>query len=223
MIISNEKIIWEGEMLMAESIKSQKILDALQQLLEEKSIRHISVSEIAEKAGIGKGSIYYYYPSKDAIVDAIVDALIRRSYEQPLLTAKSLSSRTDISSFTRMAMLFQACRNSSVVFIRQKHRSETSAQDLALLHQKYLNYLVSELKPVLTEIISQGIACGEIHFDYPAALSEIALIVLTVKLDNSLVPSTPEEIEDTLKGLISLLEKGTGVPAGTLDYLSLIH
>ena len=219
MIISSEKIIWEGEMLMAESIKSHKILDALQQLLEEKSIRHISVSEIAEKAGIGKGSIYYYYPSKDAIVDA----LIRRSYEQPLLTAKSLSSRTDISSFTRMAMLFQACRNSSVVFIRQKHRSETSAQDLALLHQKYLNYLVSELKPVLTEIISQGIACGEIHFDYPAALSEIALIVLAVKLDNSLVPSTPEEIEDTLKGLISLLEKGTGVPAGTLDYLSLIH
>lgn len=219
MIISSEKIIWEGEMLMAESIKSQKILDALQQLLEEKSIRHISVSEIAEKAGIGKGSIYYYYPSKDAIVDA----LIRRSYEQPLLTAKSLSSRTDISSFTRMAMLFQACRNSSAVFIRQKHRSETSAQDLALLHQKYLNYLVSELKPVLTEIISQGIACGEIHFDYPAALSEIALIVLAVKLDNSLVPSTPEEIEDTLKGLISLLEKGTGVPAGTLDYLSLIH
>ena len=218
MIISSEKIIWEGEMLMAESIKSQKILDALQQLLEEKSIRHISVSEIAEKAGIGKGSIYYYYPSKDAIVDA----LIRRSYEQPLLTAKSLSSRTDISSFTRMAMLFQACRNSSVVFIRQKHRSETSAQDLALLHQKYLNYLVSELKPVLTEIISQGIACGEIHFDYPAALSEIALIVLAVKLDNSLVPSTPEEIEDTLKGLISLLEKGTGVPAGTLDYLSMI-
>ena len=219
MIISSEKIIWEGEMLMAESIKSQKILDALQQLLEEKSIRHISVSEIAEKAGIGKGSIYYYYPSKDAIVDA----LIRRSYEQPLLTAKSLSSRTDISSFTRMAMLFQACRNSSVVFIRQKHRSETSAQDLALLHQKYLNYLVSELKPVLTEIISQGIACGEIHFDYPAALSEIALIVLAVKLDNSLVPSTPEEIEDTLKGLISLLEKGTGVPAGTFDYLSLNH
>ena len=219
MIISSEKIIWEGEMLMAESIKSQKILDALQQLLEEKSIRHISVSEIAEKAGIGKGSIYYYYPSKDAIVDA----LIRRSYEQPLQTAKSLSSRTDISSFTRMAMLFQACRNSSVVFIRQKHRSETIAQDLALLHQKYLNYLVSELKPVLTEIISQGIACGEIHFDYPAALSEIALIVLAVKLDNSLVPSAPEEIEDTLKGLISLLEKGTGVPAGTLDYLSLIH
>ena len=43
-----------------------------------------------------------------------------------------------------------------------------------------------------------------------------------IKLDNSLIPSSPEETEDTLKGLISLLEKGTGVPTGTLDYLSFI-
>ena len=62
------------------------------------------------------------------------------------------------------------------------------------------------LKPALTEIISQGIACGEIHFDYPAALAEIVLIVLAVKLDNSLVPTTPEETKETLKGLIALIE-----------------
>lgn len=202
---------------MPDAKKSEKILDALQQLLEEKSIQCISVSEIASKAGIGKGSIYYYYPSKDAIVDA----LIKRSYEQPLQTAKTLAEQTSVSSFTRMAMLFQACRNSSTAFLKQKHDS-SSVQDLAFLHQKYLNYVISELKPVLTDIIFQGIACGEIHFDYPAALSEIALIVIAVKLDNSLVPSTSEEIEDTLKGLISLLERGTDVPAGTLEYLSLI-
>lgn len=196
--------------------KSEKILDALQQLLEEKTIQHISVSEIASKAGIGKGSIYYYFPSKEAIVDA----LIQRSYEQPLQTAKSLSSQTSVSSFTRMAMLFQACRSSSAAFLKQNHGAATSAKDLAFLHQKYLNYLISELKPALTEIISQGISCGEIQFEHPAALAEIALIVLAVKLDNSLAPSTPEETAETLKGLISLLEKGTGVPSGTLEYLS---
>ena len=204
---------------MPDSNKSEKILDALQELLEEKNIQHISVSQIASKAGIGKGSIYYYFPSKDAIVDA----LIKRSYEQPLQTAKTLSSQTNISSFTRMAMLFQACRNSSAAFLKQNNDPSASAQDLAFLHQKYFNYLISELKPALTDIISQGIDCGEIQFDRPAALAEIALIVIAIKLDNSLVPSTPEETKDTLKGLISLLEKGTGVPAGTLEYLSLIN
>lgn len=202
---------------MPDKQKSEKILDALQQLLEEKSIQHISVSEIAAKAGIGKGSIYYYFPSKDAIVDA----LIERSYEMPLDTAKNLSTQTGVSSLTRMAMMFQACRNSSAAFLKQDHASTASVQDLAFLHQKYLNYLISELKPALTDIISQGIACGEICFDHPAALAEIALIVLAVKLDNSLVPSTAEETEETLRGLISLLEKGTGVPPGALEYLSI--
>lgn len=200
--------------------KYEKILDALQQLLEEKNIQHISVSEIAAKAGIGKGSIYYYFPSKDAIVDA----LIKRSYEQPLQTAKSLAEQTDVSTYSRMAMLFQACRNSSTAFLKQNNHSSPSqsVQDLAFLHQKYLKYLIAELKPALTSIIEQGIARGEIHFDRPAALAEIALIVLAVKLDNTLVPSTPEEIEEILKGLISLLEAGTGLPAGTLGYLTLI-
>lgn len=202
---------------MPDGKKFEKILDALQQLLEEKSIQHISVSEIASKAGIGKGSIYYYFPSKDAIVDA----LIKRSYEQPIQTAKSLAEQTGVSSYTRMAMLFQACRNSSSAFLKQNHTSPKSVQDLAFLHQKHLNHLISELKPVLTDIISQGIACDEIHFDYPAALAEIVLIVIAVKLDNSFLPSSPEETEDTLKGLISLLEKGTELPSGTLEYLTL--
>jgi len=61
---------------MPDTKKSEKkynlILDALQQLLEEKKIQNISVSEIAQKAGIGKGSIYYYFPSKEAILDALI-------------------------------------------------------------------------------------------------------------------------------------------------------
>lgn len=208
---------------MPDTKKTEKkynlILDSLQRLLEEKQIQNISVSEIAQKAGIGKGSIYYYFPSKDAILDA----LIERSYEQPLLTAKNLATQTEISPFTRMAMLFQACQNSSTAFIKQNDSSpdNASAQDLAFLHQKYLTHVVSELKPALTEIIKQGIESKEIHFDYPAALAEIALIVIAVKLDNSLLPSSPAEMEDTLQGLISLLEKGTEVAPGTLSYLSI--
>ena len=48
---------------MKDCTKYNKILDALQELLESKDIHSISVSEIAQKAGIGKGSIYYYFPS----------------------------------------------------------------------------------------------------------------------------------------------------------------
>ena len=199
--------------------KYEQILDALQNLMESRSIQSISVSEIAQTAGMGKGSIYYYFPSKDAILDA----LIERNYEKPLETAKTLAGQTEISPFTRMAMIFQTCRSSSSEFLRQEEKepvSLTGAQEHAFIHQKYMAHLISELKPVLAEIIRQGIDSGEIHFPDPAALAEIVLIVLTVKLDNTLVPSSRDGIEGTMRALVSLLEKGTENPAGSLNFLT---
>lgn len=204
---------------MPNHIKYNKILDALQKLLENKDMQTITVSEIAKTAGIGKGSIYYYFSSKDAILEA----LIERNYEQPLQTAKTLAKQTSISPFTRMAMIFQACKNSSSEFLRQRTTSAPSSiQERSFIHHKYLNHMISELKPALTEIIQQGIDMGEIHFDYPSALAEIVLIVLAVKFDNTLIPSTPEQIEETILGLISLLEKGTDNPVGSLNFLTSI-
>lgn len=203
---------------MADTKKYDQILDALQQLLIDRNLQNISVSDIAARAGIGKGSIYYYFPSKDAILDA----LIRRNYEAPLQTAKNLADQTDIPPFTRMAMLFQACRSSAAAFLKQGEEKTRaiSLQESAYLHQKYLNYLISELKPNLGKIISQGIEAGEIRFDYPEALAEIVLIVLGVKLNNTFLSTTPEDCEYTIRGLISLLEQGTGIPEGTLNYLN---
>lgn len=203
--------------IMPNQLKYNQILDALQTLLENKNIQTISVSEIAQTAGIGKGSIYYYFPSKEAILEA----LITRSYEKPLETAKNLAKQTNISPFIRMAMIFQACRNSSSEFLRHgSPASAISSQEKAYLHQKYLSHMVLELKPALTAIITQGIETGEIHFDYPSALAEIVLIVLSIKLDNTLIPSTTEDIEETILGLISLLEKGTENPPGSLNFLT---
>ena len=195
--------------------KYERILDALQELLENHKLQSISVSEIAETAGIGKGSIYYYFPSKDAILEALVE----RSYEKPLQTAKALAGRTEISPFIRMAMIFEACRNSSSEFIKSENNKNSGTQEKSFLHQKYINHIITELKPVLAEIIRQGIKAGQICFSDPDALAEIVLIVLTVKMDNTLVPSSKEEIENTISSLISLLEKGTDNPPGSLNFL----
>ena len=195
--------------------KYERILDALQELLENHKLQSISVSEIAETAGIGKGSIYYYFPSKDAILEALVE----RSYEKPLQTAKALAGRTEISPFIRMAMIFEACRNSSSEFIKSENNKNSGTQEKSFLHQKYINHIITELKPVLAEIIRQGIKTGQICFSDPDALAEIVLIVLTVKMDNTLIPSSKEDIENTISALVSLLEKGTDNPPGSLNFL----
>lgn len=201
---------------MPNSTRYDSILNALQKLLESKDIKAITVSEIAQTAGMGKGSIYYYFSSKEAILEA----LIERTYEKPLEVATTLADQKDISPFTRMAMIFQACRNSSSEFLKQKDSSSAGAQEGAYIHQRFLNHLISGLKPTLAQIIRQAIAQGQITFAYPAALAEIVLIVLTVKLDNTIVPSVQSDIEETIRGLVALLEKGTENPVGSLNFLT---
>ena len=139
-------------MYMPNPVKYHKILDALQTLLENQELQNISVSEIAHTAGIGKGSIYYYFPSKDAILQALVE----RNYEKPLQTAKALAYQTEISPFTRMAMIFQACRNSSSEFLKSEDSTDSSTQAKIFLHQKYVNHIITELRPVLAEMIWQA-------------------------------------------------------------------
>ena len=69
---------------------------------------------------------------------------------------------------------------------------------------------------------SRGIEMGEINFEYPSALAEIVLIILAVKFDTAFLSTSADGSEETLKGLISLLEKGTGIPHGSLNYLALL-
>ena len=200
---------------MPNTEKYENILDALQKLLQSKDIKMITVSEIAQAAGIGKGSLYYYFPSKEAVLEA----LIARTYEKPMEIATTLADQKEISSFTRMAMIFQACRNASLEFSKQKDSSSAGIYEGAYIHQMFLNHVITGLKGTLAQIIRQGIQEGQITFEDPEALAEIVLIVLTVKLDNTIVPSTQEDVEKVMRALVSLLEKGTDNPMGSLKLL----
>ena len=198
------------------SSKQEKILDALQELLQNSDLQKISVNDIAEKAGIAKSSIYYYFSSKNEIIAA----LIERSYQKPLETAKQLAGQTQIPPFTRMAMISQACKNASVPLLAyESSHSIESVQELAYIHVKYLGYVISELKPALAEIINQAITAGDISFDYPEQLAEIMLIVLSMKIGNRIAPTTSEETEQTMRALVTLLEKGLETPPYAFHYL----
>lgn len=192
--------------------KKDLILDAFRSLLENQNIQKISVSSIAKQAGIGKGSIYYYFSSKDEILDA----LITRTYTDALALAKELVCRTDLSIYTRLAQITNACIAASSEFLKRSKATQGMISDTeriidsAYIHQQFMKHSIVDFKDIYTEIIQQEIDKGTIAFSSAAELAEIVLIVLTVKIDNSLSPSSEEDTAQTLQTLITLLERGTG-------------
>lgn len=192
--------------------KRDQILDALHDLLINDNIRHISVSDIAKQAGIGKGSIYYYFSSKDEILDA----LIKRTYADALALAKELVHQTDLSIFTRLSQITNACIAATRNFLRRSEivrdqlPSTERIYDSAYIHQQFMKYAIVDFKEIYTEIIQQEIDKGTIRVDSAAEIAEIVLIVLTVKIDNTLSPASEDEIAKTLQSMITLIERGTG-------------
>ena len=201
---------------MQEKTKRDMILDAIQELMNESSGNAISVSDIARKAGIGKGSIYYYFPSKNDIMEAVIE----RSYSVAIEKSKELASTANISAFKKMEIIFRACIEASSELKRQKECSSfMELQQSALTHQKFISFLIKNLKPILSDIILQGMEEGSLTCEYPQEIAEIVLIILTVKLDNHLSPASAEEIQNLLLAFSWMQAKSMEIAPENLEFL----
>ena len=195
--------------------KSDLILDSMQRLMQKKDTRSISVSEIAKEAGIGKGSIYYYFKSKEEIVDAVIE----RSYSDAIQKAKELVQDPALDAQTKMEIIFQTCRDSSVELSRQEAGSYMERQQSALLHQQYIYIMIRNLRPILADIIRQGNQEGTITCSSPEEVAEIVLIILTIKFDTYLSNGDAAQIQSTLDVFTYMLETSFHIEKGRLDYI----
>ncbi|MFI9011703.1 TetR/AcrR family transcriptional regulator [Actinosynnema sp. NPDC053489] len=79
----------------------QKLFDAALRLVGERGAASVTVDEIAAEAGVAKGTVYYNFASKDALVDALlrhgVDLLATRlrAAEEQEDTAAAMASLVD--------------------------------------------------------------------------------------------------------------------------------
>ena len=195
--------------------KSDLILDSMQKLMLKKDTRSISVSEIAREAGIGKGSIYYYFKSKEEIVDDVIE----RSYSDAIRQAQELVQAPGLDALTKMEIIFRTCRDSSIELSRQEAGSYMELQQSALLHQQYIYIMIRNLRPILADIIRQGNQEGTISCSSPDEVAEIVLIILTIKFDTYLSNSDLTQTQKTLDVFTYMLETSFQIEKGRLDYI----
>lgn len=73
----------------------QNILDAAGKLMTQKGVKDTSLADIAKEVGISKGTLYYYYSSKDDIIYDIADIHLKQITEELLSWIKKINSEAD--------------------------------------------------------------------------------------------------------------------------------
>src|SRR5580765_45568 len=67
--------------------KRQRILAAATAVFAERDFHRVHVSEVATRAGVGKGTLYLYFPTKDALHRGALEASLERVGEEMVRAA----------------------------------------------------------------------------------------------------------------------------------------
>lgn len=191
--------------------KRDLILDTMLELLTEKKGECCSVSDIAKKAGIAKGGMYYYFKSKEEVFDALVE----RTYQDIIYHCQKIASSNEGNALEKLKRLYTYYQSTVISsnLDNYLHIPQNSS-----IHQKSLAKILTSLSPVIAQIIEQGNEEKIFNCSHPLELSETILSVFCFLFDPGIFNWTPEQIERKLVVLVSLFENGLGAPKGSVDF-----
>lgn len=197
--------------------KKALIFDAMEALMSEMPYKDISVDMIAKKAGIGKGSIYYYFNSKDEILYYVIELSYRRAVHEFFY---DLSTAAEASALEKIKRLFQSVIKRDYSGNEKNMIPAISRHDDINIHHIMKCAAVQEISPVLEALMKEGIEEGSIKTDTPRESAEMIVAVLTFFLDEDVFPGDRKSMKNKLKILARVLETSLQTEKGSFDFLS---
>jgi AcrR family transcriptional regulator len=164
----------------------EAILDAADHLLARYGYRKMTIDDIAREAGIGKGTVYLHFASKEEVTLSHVDRIVERLKERLWAIARSdadVAIRLRLMLVTRVLFRFDSVQ----------HYTQNLNDLLAALRPKLLarraRYFEDEAR-VFLEVLDEGARAGVFNVN-DALSTAFALLHAT----NSLLPYSLSTIE----------------------------
>ncbi|WP_312339345.1 TetR/AcrR family transcriptional regulator [Anaerospora hongkongensis] len=193
-------------------IRITEILDTAEQLFSDKGYRGTTISDIAKTMGTAQGMLYYYFKSKEDILEA----LINRHAASILSEAKDIAYSETIAPPRKIELM---------VYTGLRGVQYKDGLFLDLLHdeqQLHIKYRISRhcnlsLTPWLLNVIAEGIEKDYFHVPHPQTALDFILLML-----DFLIVSLPEKMPAELLALRlkmagTLIEKTLGAQEGTIQ------
>jgi AcrR family transcriptional regulator len=165
-------------------------LDAAEALVAERGLLAVTMSQIAERAGIGRATLYKYFPD----VDAVLVAWHERQVAAHLETLMAIGGR-EAPAIERLEAVLEAY----ALLSHGRHGNELAA----LLHRTdHVARAHARLAGFIEELVREAAASGDVRSDVPAA--ELASYCLHALAGSSRLRSKPAVgrlVKVTLAGL----------------------
>jgi AcrR family transcriptional regulator len=137
----------------------QAILDAVGQLVEQQGLLAVTMSEVAERAGIGRATLYKYYPDVQTLLAAWHQQHVR-SHLQALTALRDQGGSPE----HRLREVLEAYAR-----ICQRAGRRGDSQLGALLHQgPEIGHVQHQLQELFRDLITEAAEAGAVRHDIAA-------------------------------------------------------
>ena len=192
--------------------KKDQILDTSLQLFMKKGFDATSISDILSQLDIARGTLYYHFESKEAIMDAIIERLLNQVLEkiEKLMTNDSLSQTEKFMGFFTSINLTQLTGDEEIVDYFNQPQN-------ALFHEKSNRLLIKKLSSVLAQIISEGMESGLFDTPFPAETAELILVGITGFVDSKDSPVEEDSMNHRMESFLYNAARMLGMSQSGLD------
>ena len=208
-------------------IRKAELVDAAQALFFEKGYEATSVDEIIRRAEISKGAFYYYFTSKEAVLEALAERMAVEAVERvrPLLEDESLNAYERLHRFLQQNRRLKAQQAPEILALFE---ALFRPQNLALYHHVH-GRISRVLNPVMAGIIRQGMEEGTFLPGDPEITADILLSLTTAThsvvaaLINARTEAefraAAEAFEKRFAGQGIVVDRILGLPDGSIEFI----
>lgn len=195
-------------------LRRNQILQVSQELFNTKGFQDTSINDIMKKVGAAKSGFYYYFKTKEQILDALVEQNIDDIVNAMLLINKDLS----LNALDKLKiMLSEEIKTNLQNSTPSNHLHNIKNVDM---HQKILIAMVKKLSPIMSKVIKQGMQEGIFKVSHPLEVSEILIAGIHFILDSGIFKWTKEQYFQKIKAAEELIEKTLSIEEGCFSFLS---
>jgi AcrR family transcriptional regulator len=194
-------------------IRRQEIVATATRLFLDKGYERTSTTDVMKALEIAKGTIYHYFPSKGALMEAVVDQLADDYVQRRVRIVEEI----DGDAIVKIEAFFAPGHRTDEETRNTEH---LHSEDNVRLHTRLLAVLVEKMAPPFGELIAQGCSEGVFRTEHPLEAAELLLAGVQFLTDDGVYPWDRTAIKRRSLAFPDLAETLLNAPAGSFAWLS---
>jgi AcrR family transcriptional regulator len=194
-------------------VRRNELVLAAEELFRDQGCEETSVSDIVRKVGVAQGTFYYYFASKDDILNAVLDHYLKDHLERTvreIMADGSLDAVEKIQRVINATLAFQTGKKNMIEFLH--------ADKNLVSHQKYMVKIRDTFVPLITELLEEGIGEGLFDVPYPRETAELLLVMFAYLHDTVALPSPSEDYMRKSRAAEGIAIKVLGLKARSISF-----